>query len=192
MKKNLKFYLQLFTSTFYLSAFTVGGGYVIIPLMKKKFVDEYRWIEEQEIMDLMAIAQSSPGAIAVNAAILIGYRLAGILGALVTIAATVLPPFITLSIISVAYTAFRDSLIVNYILKGMQAAVVAVIIDVVINMIKDLKKEGKMLPYIIMICAFIAAFVLNINIIFIIIASGIAGLLSMLYLKHKKRSTDVK
>ena len=72
MEKNLKFYLKLFSSTFYLSAFTFGGGFVIIPLMKKQFVDKYKWIEEEEMIDLIAIAQASPGAVAVNAAILVG------------------------------------------------------------------------------------------------------------------------
>ena len=71
---------KLFISTLYLSAFTFGGGYVIVTLMKNKFVDEYHWIEENEMLDLVAIAQSSPGAIAVNGAIVVGYKLAGILG----------------------------------------------------------------------------------------------------------------
>lgn len=99
---------KLFCSTFYLSAFTFGGGYVIIPLMRKKFVEQYHWIEEEEMLDLTAIAQSSPGAIAVNASILIGYRLAGLFGALVTVLGTVLPPLIILSVISVAYTALPE------------------------------------------------------------------------------------
>ena len=73
---------KLFLSTLYLSAFTFGGGYVIVTLMKKKFVDEYHWIDEQEMLDLVAIAQSSPGAIAVNGAIVVGYKLAGIAGVL--------------------------------------------------------------------------------------------------------------
>jgi len=106
MKKNLKFYFKLFSSTFYLSAFTFGGGYVIVPLMRKKFVEQYHWIEDKEMLDLIAIAQSSPGPIAVNGAILVGYRLAGVVGSVITIIGTVLPPLITLSIISLAYTAF--------------------------------------------------------------------------------------
>ena len=83
---------KIFWSTFYLSAFTFGGGYVIVSLMKKKFVDEYHWIEEEEMLDLVAIAQSAPGAIAVNGAIVIGYKLAGIAGILTAIAGTVIPP----------------------------------------------------------------------------------------------------
>jgi chromate transporter len=192
MKKNVIFYLKLFTSTFYLSAFTFGGGFVIIPLMRKKFVEEYKWIEEKEMLDLTAIAQSSPGAIAVNASMLVGYRLAGILGALITILGTVLPPLIILSIISVAYTAYRDSLIVNYVLKGMQAGVAAVIIDVVISMIVDLVKERKAVPLIVMIGAFIAAFILHINVIVIIITSGLIGAVSMYLTKYTKNSGGVK
>ena len=84
MKKDFTFYRKLFTSTFYLSAFTFGGGYVIIPLMRKKFVEQFHWIEETEMLDLTAIAQSAPGPIAVNASSLIGYRLAGFAGAMVS------------------------------------------------------------------------------------------------------------
>ena len=86
---------RLFFSTLYLSAFTFGGGYVIVTLLKKKFVDECHWIEEDEMLDLVAIAQSAPGAIAVNGAIVVGYKLAGMLGAAVAIVATILPPFVT-------------------------------------------------------------------------------------------------
>ena len=83
MKKDLRFFCKLFTSTFTLCAFTFGGGYVIIPMMRRKFVEQYHWMEEDEVLDMTAIAQSSPGPVAVNAAILMGYRLAGGLGALV-------------------------------------------------------------------------------------------------------------
>ena len=88
-------YLQLFVSVFKLSACTFGGGFVIIPLMRKKFVDQLHWIEEQEMLDLTAIAQSSPGAIAVNAAILVGYRVGGIGGALLTVIGTILRPSVS-------------------------------------------------------------------------------------------------
>ena len=93
-------YLTLFVSTFQLSACTFGGGFVIIPLMRKKFVEELGWIEEQEMMDLTAIAQSSPGAIAVNASILVGYRVAGFRGAMLTVLGTILPPLFIISVIS--------------------------------------------------------------------------------------------
>ena len=112
-------YLKLFLSTFKLSACTFGGGFVIVPLMRKKFVEQLKWIEEQEMMDLTAIAQSSPGAIAVNASILVGYHVAGVPGALISIAGTVLPPLIIISVISFFYTAFRSNEIVNMVMSGM-------------------------------------------------------------------------
>lgn len=192
MKKDIKFYFKLFASTFYLSAFTFGGGFVIIPLMRKKFVDQYKWIEEKEMLDLTAIAQASPGAIAVNAAILVGYRLAGILGAMITILGTVLPPLLILSAVSLAYTAFRDSLIVKYVLRGMQAGVAAVIIDVVVTMGIDLIKERKVVPIMVMLSSFAATFFLHINVIFVILTSGMIGGMVMYYSKHIKKSGEGK
>lgn len=192
MKQDIKFYFKLFSSTFYISAFTFGGGYVIIPLMRKKFVNEYHWIDEDEMLDLIAIAQSTPGPMAVNAAILVGYRMAGYLGSLITIIATVLPPLIILSAISVAYTAFIDNLIIKYILRGMQAGVAAVIIDVVISMIISLLKEKKALPIIVMISAFTASFVFKINVVIIILLCGLIGAISTYYSKHLKKSGESK
>ena len=123
MRSKKEVLLKLFVSTLYLSAFTFGGGYVIVTLMKKKFVDECHWIEEDEMLDLVAIAQSSPGAIAVNGAIVVGYKLAGVIGALVAIVGTVIPPFLIISLISVFYNAFRENYIIAQLLEGMQAGV---------------------------------------------------------------------
>ena len=192
MKKDIKFYFKLFTSTLYISAFTFGGGFVIIPLMRKKFVDQYKWIDEKEMLDLTAIAQSSPGAIAVNAAILVGYRLAGIFGAMITILGTVLPPLLILSVISLAYTEFRDSLLVKYVLRGMQAGVAAVIIDVIITMGISLIKERKILPVLVMLGSFVATFFLDINVVYIILVSGLIGGMAMYYSKHIKKSGEGK
>ena len=102
-------YWQLFLSTFKLSACTFGGGFVIIPLMRERFVKELHWIEEEEMLDLTAIAQSSPGSIAINASILVGYHVAGIPGALITVVGAALPPLIIISIISAFYQAFRSN-----------------------------------------------------------------------------------
>lgn len=185
-KKELGFYVKLFLSTFTLSAFTFGGGYVIIPLMHKKFVEQYHWIEEQEMLDLTAIAQSSPGAIAVNASILIGYRLAGIPGAMLTILGTVLPPLIILSVISLFYQAFRDSKAVSAVMKGMQAGVAAVIADVVLSMGLDVFRQKKALPILLMFGVFIASYFFNVNIILIIFICGLAGVADAL-IQEKRR-----
>ena len=107
---------KIFISTLYLSAFTFGGGYVIVTLMKKKFVDELGWIDENEMLDLVAIAQSAPGAIAVNGAIVVGYKLEGLIGALTAIVGTIIPPFAIISVISFFYAAFSSNIIVKTIL----------------------------------------------------------------------------
>lgn len=189
MENKKHIYRKLFACTFYLSAFTFGGGFVIVPLMKKKFVDDLKWIEENEMLNLAAIAQSSPGAVAVNAAILLGHRIAGISGALVTISGTVLPPLITLSVISLFYAAFRDNIVVNAVLKGMQAGVAAVIADVVLNLGSNVLKEKDMVSAIIMAGAFIATFFLKINVIYIILACGCIGAAKIL-IQMKKAQKD--
>ena len=173
----MKFYWKLFKSTFLLSAFTFGGGFVIVPLMRKQFVEQYRWIEEKEMLDLTAIAQSSPGAIAVNAAVLVGYKLAGIPGALITLFGTVLPPLLILSIISIVYASFRDNHVVQAVLRGMQAGVAAVIMDVVYVLIRDLVKEKKTISILLFLLSFVSVFIFHINAIYIILFSGIMGYL---------------
>ena len=175
MKKDFKFYFKLFISTFTLSAFTFGGGYVIITLMKKKFVEKYHWMDEKEMLDLTALAQSAPGPIAVNASILVGYRMAGVWGALVSVFGTVLPPLVILSVVSLFYQAFKSSAIVAAILKGMQAAVAAVILDVVITMGQTIWKEKNASMIVIMILSFIAAYFLKFNVMFIILICAALG-----------------
>ena len=189
MKNKKHVYRKLFASTFYLSAFTFGGGYVIIPLMKKKFVDDLQWIEEEEMLNLTAIAQSSPGPVAVNAAMLLGYRFAGVLGAIVTILGTVLPPLITLSVISIFYTAFRDNAVVNAVLKGMQAGVAAVIADVVMSLGSNVFKQKDIVSVIVMVGAFIATFFYEINVMYIILVCGCIGAVKIL-IQMKKVQKD--
>ncbi len=178
--------LKLFISTLYISAFTFGGGFVIITLMKKKFVDELHWIEEDEMLDLTAIAQSSPGAIAVNAAILVGYRIAGGVGMLVAILGTIIPPMVILSTISVFYTAFRDNQIVALLLAGMQAGVAAVIMEVVYTLGRNVLKEKSILAVLIMVGAFVAVRFLGINIIYVILTAGVIGAVKTLVFDKKK------
>lgn len=179
-------YLKLFLSTFQLSACTFGGGFVIIPLMRKKFVEDLHWIEEQEMMDLTAIAQSSPGPIAVNASILVGYRVAGFTGALLTVLGTVLPPLVIISVISLFYTAFRDNAIVNMAMDGMLAGVAAVICDVVLTMGKGILKQKRILPALILFASFAAVHFFGVNIILIISVCGVLGAIDTLYLTKKE------
>ena len=188
MKTKKEVLMKLFFSTLYLSAFTFGGGYVIVTLMKKKFVDEYHWIEENEMLDLVAIAQSSPGAIAVNGAIVVGYKLAGIAGAVTAIIATIIPPFVIISLISVFYNAFRTNFLVSQMLAGMQAGVGAVIAAVVFEMGAGVVHGKNPVSMAIMVLAFLAACVLGINVVYIVIVCGLFGLARTLVQRGREKS----
>ena len=187
---SLQKYKKLFFSTFKLSACTFGGGFVIIPLMRKKFVDELGWIDEDEMLDLTAIAQSSPGAIAVNASILIGYHVAGFPGAMLTVLGTVLLPLIIISIISMFYQAFRDNVIINMAMAGMLCGVAAVIFDVVINMAKTIFQKKRLLPAIVMLGSFIAVRFFSVNIIIIILVCGVIGAVDIWYQGKIQKACD--
>ncbi len=185
-RKENKFW-KIFWSTFYLSAFTFGGGYVIVSLMKKKFVDEYHWIEEEEMLDLVAIAQAAPGAIAVNGAIVVGYKLAGIPGILVAIFGTVLPPFVIISLISVCYQVVRDNFIISRMLEGMQAGVGAVIASVTYDMAAGVVKKKELVSDLLMIGAFVAACFFGVNVVYVILFCGLLGVLRAFIERRKNR-----
>jgi chromate transporter len=187
MKDKWKLYLKLFTSTFILSSVTFGGGYVIVPLMKKKFVVDLKWISEEGMINLIAIAQSSPGAIAVNVSILMGYNMAGFKGVLFSLLGTVLPPFIILSALSSFYGTFRDNPFVNALLKGLQAGIAAVLTDVILSMGSSIVKEKEVISILLMIAAFLITYFVKVNVVIIILACGMAGALINLTLKKIKR-----
>lgn len=175
-KIDLKLLWKLFLSTLYLSAFTFGGGYVIVTLMKSKFVDEYKWITEKEMLNITAIAQSAPGAIAVNAAIVVGFRLAGFIGVLVAVLGTIIPPFIIISLISLFYEVFRQNQMITLLLGGMEAGVAAVVVAVSVEMALGVIKEKDTILTIMMFAAFIANAVFNISVIIIILISVLMGI----------------
>ena len=172
-------YSRLFISTFIISAFTVGGGFVLIPLMKAKYVDEYGWMKENESLDLVSIAQSAPGAVAVNASIIMGYRLGGILGTFTALLATVLPPLITLTVVSYCYDAFATNPYVRMFLKGMQCGVTAILLDVVLGLLMKQIKKKLALPLLIMAGTFIASYFLKIDIMHIILVDAVIGFFLM-------------
>ena len=188
MNSRKKVLWKIFISTLYLSAFTFGGGYVIVSLMKKKFVDELHWVEEKEMLDLVAIAQSSPGAIAINGAIVVGYKLAGIAGVLVSIIGTVIPPFVIIALLSVCYNTFRSNELVSQMLEGMQAGVGAVIASVVWDMGSGITKEKDTVSILVMIAAFAVSMIFNINVIFIILAAGILGFVRTMLQRRREQA----
>jgi chromate transporter len=175
LEKNFGFYKKLFLSTFSVSAFTFGGGYVIVPLMKKKFVDELNWMNEDEMLDIVAISQTLPGPMVVDASVLVGYRLAGLAGAAVALLSTLLPPLVILSVISMFYQAFQTNPVVNAVLKGMQAGIAAIIADVVFSGVGKVLKAGNILSTFIMIASFCVVYFFNISVIWVILVCGAFG-----------------
>lgn len=186
MKNTCQKLWKLFTATFSLSLFTFGGGYVIVPLMKKRFVDDLAWLDEEEMLDLTAIAQSAPGPIAVNAAILLGWRTVGASGAAVAILGTVLPPFLILSVVSLFYDAFRTNRVVAAVLRGMQAGVAAVIANVVTDMAANVIKGRRLLPDLLMGGAFLVTLLLpDLNVVWIILACALIGIAAAFWYRRK-------
>ena len=179
--------LKIFLSTLYLSAFTFGGGYVIITLMKQKFVDELHWIDDDEMLDMVAIAQSSPGPIAVNGAVIIGYKLEGIAGVLSAVLGAVLPPFVILTVISMFYSAFRNLFVVQSLLTGMKAGVSAVILSVVYDMAAGVVKGKDRVNIAVMILAFVATYFGKVNVVFVILITIAFGAVRTIW--REKRGT---
>ena len=156
---------RLFFSTLYISSFTFGGG----------FVDELHWITEEEMLDMTALAESAPGAIAVNAAILVGWQVEGLLGMITAVVGTILPPMVILSIISYFYNVFAANVYVALVLKGMQAGVAAVILDVVCSMGGKVIASHSAVSLFLMVAAFAANYIFGVNVVLIILAAALFG-----------------
>lgn len=186
---NRKILRKLFFSTLYLSTFTFGGGYVIVTLLKNKFVNELHWINEDEMLDLVAIAQSAPGAIAINGAVVVGYKLAGFMGVFFSILGAIIPPFIILTVVSFFYTAFRENPIIQAALRGMRAGVGAVIMSVVYEMGSGVVKSKDALLLFLMAAAFIANYFMGVNVIYVILAAALAGGIRTLYRNRRKEKS---
>jgi len=178
MKKGKKISLiTLFFSMLTISSFTFGGGYVIVGMMRKKFCNELHWVSDEEVLDMTAIAQSAPGPLAVNSAIIFGYRLAGIQGALLSTLAVMIPPVLIILGVALLYNAFISNRIVQIVLQVMRAGVGAIITDVVIDMSGNIFKTKNALNITLMIAAFIASWFFGISSIAIILFFICLGLL---------------
>lgn len=191
MKEKREKLWILFKSMFVLSSCTFGGGFVIVSLMKKKFVEELKWLEEDEMLDVTAITQSSPGPLPVNASVIIGYRMAGITGSLAAICGTILPPMIIISIISLFYEQFRTNPVIAVALQVMRAGVAAVIFDVVINLATNVCKTKRILYIAMMIIAFICTYFLGVSAMIIIFVCLGIGLLDLAIDMSRKKAKEV-
>lgn len=185
-EKGLYIYWKLFMINLVLSACTFGGGFVIISMMKRKFVEELKWIEDNEMLDMTAIAQSAPGSLAINMSIVVGYRLKKIPGAIAAVAGTVLPPLIIISVISLIYNWFKDNSHIALLLQVMRAGVAAVIFDVVLSLGQNILKTKSILWIGLMCVTFVLSYFCGLSAILIIISCALIGLIHIIFTDRKE------
>jgi len=178
LKQKLKRCWTLFVTFFKIGAFTFGGGYAMIPLIQKEVVESKGWITDEDILDIFAIAESTPGPIAINSATFIGYKIAGVLGSFFATLGVVLPSFVIISVISFVLKEFSEVRAVQFAFRGIRAGVLALIVKALISMYKQCPKYGY--TYVLMGAAFVLAAFLPINAIYIILGCGILGLICSL------------
>lgn len=176
----------IFSAMLVISAFTFGGGFVIVSLMKKKFVDELHWLSEEEMLDMTALAQSAPGAIAVNGAILVGRRIAGWPGMAAAVLATIIPPIGIISVVSVIYGAFAENEWVRAVLAGMQCGVAAVICDVTANLGGKVIASHDGVNLLLMVAAFLATTIWQVNVVLVILSAAVLGVGRALWARRKE------
>ncbi len=164
----------LFVTFLKIGAFTFGGGYAMIPLIQKEVVEKRKWISDQDILDIVAIAESTPGPIAINSATFVGSKIAGFFGALFSTLGVVLPSFVIISLISFALRQFESIQIVRYAFIGIRAGVLALIIRALISMYKQCPHN--LLSYFVIIASFAAVALLKINVLIVILCCGIVGI----------------
>ncbi len=173
-----KILLSIFSTFFKIGAFTFGGGYAMIPLIQKETSEKKGWISDDDILDIVTIAESTPGPIAINSATFIGYKTAGVLGSVMATLGVVLPSFLIISVISYVLTAFKDIKAVEYAFNGIRAGVLALLLKALWGMFK--KSPKGMVSYVIIIGAFFVAAFTDINVLVIIVCCALAGLITSL------------
>jgi len=170
----LKKHLEMFISFFKIGAFTLGGGYAMVALIQKEVVDNKKWVDKEEFVDMLALAQSSPGPLAVNTAVFVGYKTAGISGSIATTLGTVMPSFLIILLVAVFFIGIKDNPLVESIFKGLRPAVVALIASPIYSMAKNAKVDRKnvIIP---IIAAILVAFV-DLSPIYIILIAAVGGI----------------
>ncbi len=173
MTESLRFYWEAFIIFFKIGAFTIGGGYAMLPLIEDEIVKKRQWIAPEDFVDLLAIAQSSPGVFAVNIAIFIGYRLRGVKGSLVTTLGSVLPSFCIILAIALFFTSYKDNPYIERMFKGIRPAVVALIAAPTFNMAKSARicRRNVWIP----VVSALLIWLLGFSPIWIIVAAGVGG-----------------
>ena len=179
MKKEKSRILKLFLTFLKIGAFTFGGGYAMIPLIQREVSEKEGWITDDDILEIIAIAESTPGPIAINSATFVGYKTCGFWGAFFATFGVVLPSFIIISLISLVLNQFQDNLAVQYAFNGIRAGVLALILKAFWTMYKKCPKGT--VSYIVAAGSFIAAAIFNVNVLLVIIGCAVFGLITSLY-----------
>lgn len=169
----MNIYLEAFSIFFKIGAFTIGGGYAMVPLIENEIVTRRNWIGQEDFIDLLAVAQSSPGILAVNIAIFIGYRLRGVRGSIVTALGTVLPSFLIILAIALFFHNFKENTVVERVFKGIRPAVVALIAAPTFSMARSagINRRNIWIP----IVSALLIWLLGFSPVWIIIAAGVGG-----------------
>ena len=185
MKCRIKKYIWLLGVNLFISEFTFGGGYVVVPMVRRFFVVKKQYFSEEDLINMAAVAQSTPGAIAINLSALAGFKAAGMVGAIISCFAAVIPPLVILTFVSVFYKAVVSNVLVAVVLKGMQAGVAALMVDLIADMCAMVLKKKSFFLSAMIPLAFIANFILGINVALILLACCALCILQVFY--HKKK-----
>ena len=175
---------KIFLTFFKIGAFTFGGGYAMIPLIQREAVENHHWVEDRDILDIVAIAESTPGPIAINAATFVGYRVRGFAGALTATVGVVLPSFLVILGIFYVLRQFQDLKVVQYAFRGIRVGVLVLMLKALFKMLKVNRKGW--LPYVLMALAFVLTALCKVNTFLVIILCGVLGLATSLAAGRRK------
>jgi len=176
---------QLFVTFLKIGGFTFGGGYAMIPLIQKEAVENKKWVTDDDILEIIAIAESTPGPIAINSATFVGYRTAGVLGAMCATLGVVLPSFVIILAISYVLREFRQIQAVQYAFHGIRAGVLALLFKALWTMYKKSPKGWA--AYVVMAAAFLVTAFTEVNVIFVVIGCAIFGLVTSLMMERRAK-----
>ena len=190
----MKKYLNLFLTMLKIGLFTFGGGYAMIALLENEFVEKKKYVDKEEFLDMVAIAESTPGPIAINAATYLGYKQLGFLGSLVATAAICIPSFVIIFAISLFFDAFLSFTLVEYAFKGIQVCVIYLIFSAGLKMLKQMKKTAfsvTVVAAVVSCMVLFSLFAVKFSTILYILICGCAGLFSYL-LKQMRKKEEMK
>ena len=183
-KKSASVFFELFKTFFTIGAYTFGGGYAMIPLIHRETVQKHGWISDDDILEIIAIAESTPGPISVNAATFVGYRTAGVLGAASATFGLILPAFLTIYCLAFILREFSQLPAVKYAFFGIRASVLALLVKAVMMMYKKSKKG--LIPYIVMVFAFAATALLDLHVLVIVACCAVIGIVTSMTMKKEE------